>query len=131
MEEGRSPSLGWQGSSPDQFAARHGVKHDLSAISEASLGIEITPPYGDLGEASLKAFPHLSTKITQAGRRQSITYTVWDGGGGSLMQVAHSFPALLPSPICRANDAPAQQHWEQHDAVMDSPRETQRHHSGL
>lgn len=30
---------------------------------EAPLGAEITPPYGDLGEASLKVFPCLSTKI--------------------------------------------------------------------
>lgn len=124
--------MGWQGPSPDQSAARHGVKHDFSAISEAPLGAEITPPYGDLGEAmSLKAFPCLSTKIIQAGQKQSIPYTVWDGGGGNLVQVAHSFPALLPSPICRTDDAPAQQHREQHDTVMDSPRETQRHHSGL
>lgn len=123
--------MGWQGPSPDQFAARHGVKHYLSAISEAPLGVEITPPYGDSGEASLKAFPCLSTKIIQAGPRQSIPYSIWDGGGGNVAPVAHSSPALLPSPICRADDAPAQQHREQHDIVMDSPRETQRHHSGL
>lgn len=40
-------------------------------------------------------------------------------------------PALLPSPLGRADHAPAQQHREQHDTVMDSPRETQRHHSRL
>lgn len=38
---------------------------------------------------------------------------------------------LFPSPICRAHHAPAQQHGEQHDAVVDSPGETQRHHSRL
>lgn len=94
--------MGWQGPAPDQSAARHGVKHDFSAISEAPLGAEITPPYGDLGEAmSLKAFPCLSTKIIQAGQRQSIPYTVWDGGGETWCRwLIPSLPSFLaPSAV--------------------------------
>lgn len=129
--------MGWQGPSPDQFAARHGVKHCLGAISEALLGLlspwlqdaETTPPYRDLWEASLRAFPCFSTEVIQAGPRQTVPYTDVGWWRGSLAQMAHSSPALFSSPICRAYDAPTQQHREQHDTVVDSSRETQWHHS--
>lgn len=111
------------------------MKHYLGAISEAALGplsswvkaFEVTHLQRHVGCQSQSfsmpfhrgylSRPQAESTLCQCGVVEGRVWHTW------------LIPALFPSPICRTYDAPAQQHREQHDTVVDTPRETQRHHS--